>query len=177
MSDTVYFHAGYYCKMNKEHWNIEELLKEVKNPQSVDSEDESADAQNVYYDASIFWQGSCHLFALALHKEFGYDVFEIRKGTSCHFFCQATYRDGPVYIDVRGVTASWEEFLAGAYADFHDHDKIIHQDIEETEELNNSNDPYAEGGLAFAKYLINEHPEYYDTSNLQPAIQSRNTLG
>lgn len=167
MSDRVYFHAGYYCKVNKEHWNIEEFLKKALNHQFADNENETADAQNVYYDASIFLQGSCQLFSLALHKEFGYDAFEIRKGTSCHFFCQATYQGAPVYIDVRGVTTSWEEFLSGLLGDFHDQAEITSQDIEETAKLDDPDDLYAADGLVFAKHLIHEHPEYYDISNLQ----------
>lgn len=177
MSNTVYFHAGHYCKLSKEHWNIEDLLKEAKNPQFVDNEDESEDAQNIYYDASIFLQGACHLFSLALHQEFGYNAFAIRKRTSCHFFCQATYQGVPVYIDVRGATTSWEEFFSGLLGDFHDQAEITSQDIEETAKLDDPDDLYAADGLAFAKHLIHEHPEYYDISNLQPAIQPRNVPG
>lgn len=167
MSDRVDFHTGYYCKVNKEHWNIEEFLKKALNPQFIDNEDETADAQNIYYDASIFIKGSCHLFSLALHKEFGYDTFEIRKGASCHFFCQTTYQGKSIYIDVRGATTGWEEFLSGVLGDFHDQAEITHQDIEEIAKLNDPDDLYAEDGLAFAKYLIHEHPEYYDIGSSQ----------
>ena len=173
MTDHIYFHTGYHTGVAETYRDMDKCLSKISNPQFVDLEDDSSEFHNVYEDASIFLQGSCQLFSLALHKEFGYDAFEIRKGTSCHFFCQATYQGAPVYIDVRGATTSWEEFLSGTCADFHDHDEIIPQDIEETKKLNDPDDLYVKDGFTFAKHLIHEHPEYYDISNLQPAIQSK----
>ncbi len=173
---TVYENIDYFCGLYiSEKSKRKELVEQAI--QFVDLEDDSSEFHNVYEDASIFLQGSCQLFSLALHKEFGYDAFEIRKGTSCHFFCQATYQGAPVYIDVRGATTSWEEFLSGTCADFHDHDEIIPQDIEETKKLNDPDDLYVKDGFTFAKHLIHEHPEYYDISNLQPAIQIQNCPG
>lgn len=156
------FHTGYYCKVSRERWDINEFLKEAQNPQFVDPEDDSSDFHNVYGDASIFIQGACHLFSLALHQEFDYDAFEIRKGTPCHFFCRATYQGAPIYIDVRGATTSWEEFLSGTFADFHDYDEIVPQNIKETAKLDDPDDLYTEDGLAFAKYLLHKNPEYYN---------------
>ena len=159
MSNATHFYTGYYSGKNEIYDEISKRLEKDENLQFMDNEDESADDQNIYYDASIFLQGSCQLFSLALHQEFGYDAFEIRKGTSCHFFCKAVYNGETVYIDVRGITASWDEFLSGTRYDFTNYDKIIPQDIEEDAKLSG---PYEKEGLAFAKHLIHEHPKYYN---------------
>lgn len=165
MTDHIYFHTGYHSGATENYYGMRALLSKIQNLQFVDPEDDSSEFHNVYEDASIFLQGACHLFSLALHQEFGYDAFEIRKGTSCHCFCRAMYQGEPVYIDVRGATTSWEDFLSGTFADFHDHDEIVPQDIEETAKLNDPDDLYAADGLAFAKHLIHEHPEYYNVGN------------
>ena len=162
MSAVVCSRTGYYCMVSADYYSMKECLEKIPNPQFVDPEDDSSEFHNVYEVASIFLQGSCHLFSLALHQEFGYNAFEIRKGMDCHFFCKATYMGEPIYIDIRGATTSWEEFLSGTYADFHDYDEIIPPDIEETAKLDDPDDLYAEDGLAFAKYLIHEHPEHYN---------------
>ena len=167
MIDGINFHTGYHNGETENYCDMDKCLSKVPNPQFVDPEDDASEFHNVYEDASIFLQGSCHLFSLALHQEFGYDAFEIRKGTSCHFFCQATYQGKSIYIDVRGATTGWEEFLSGVLGDFHDQAEITHQDIEEIAKLNDPDDLYAEDGLAFAKYLIHEHPEYYDIGSSQ----------
>ena len=167
MSDADPFHTRYHSGVEENYRGMSERLTKILNPQFSDPEDDSSEFHNVYEDASIFLQGSCQLFSLALHQEFGYDAFEIRQGIFCHFFCKATYAGEPIYIDVRGMTTSWEEFLSGTYADFHDYDEITPQDIEETAKLNDPDDLYAKDGLAFAKYLIHEYPEYYDINNLQ----------
>ena len=90
MTDHIYFHTGYHTGVAETYRDMDKCLSKISNPQFVDLEDDSSEFHNVYEDASIFLQGSCQLFSLALHKAFGYDAFEIRKGTSCHFFCQAT---------------------------------------------------------------------------------------
>lgn len=161
MSDTFYFHAGHYCKLSKEHWNIEEFLEEELNPQFVaDEGDESLSEFNEYSDAAVFLHGSCQLFSLALHKEFGFEAYEIHCGSSFHCFCQTNYKGTRVYIDVRGATTNFREFLIGSplsstaacYS-------ICAQDLEEDGQLKGKFD--AEG-LAFAKYLIHKNPEYYN---------------
>lgn len=142
---------------------MKKFLEKIKNPEFVDLEDESSEFCNEYENASIFLHGSCNLFSLALHQEFGYDAFEIQKGASCHCFCQTTYKGVPVYIDVRGATTSCEEFLAGTYANLYGHDEPVPQNIEEDAKLSH---PYDTDGLAFAKYLIHKNPKDYNITEL-----------
>lgn len=177
MTDHIYFHTGYHTGVAETYCDMDECLFKIPNPQFVDPEDDLSEFHNVYEVASIFLQGACHIFSLALHQEFGYDEFEIRKGTSCHCFCRATYQGRPIYIDIRGATTSWEEFLAGTFADFHHYDEIVPQDIEETAKLDDPDDLYAADGLAFAKHLIHEHPEYYNISNLQMSEYTKKEAG
>ena len=160
MTDHIHFHTGHYSGATENYWDMSKCLEKVSNPQFVDPEGDSSDFHNVYEDASIFLQGSCHL-----HQEFGYDAFEIRKGDWCHFFCKGTYNGESIYIDVRGATSSWEEFLSSTLADFHDYDELVPQNIEETAKLDDPEDHYQKEGFAFAKHLIHEHPEYYDIRN------------
>lgn len=62
-----------------------------------------------YTDADDFRQGSCQLFAYALNEKYGYPVYIIEKGPYFHIFCKT--KDGLNYVDVRGMTSSFCEFI------------------------------------------------------------------
>lgn len=60
-----------------------------------------------------FLHGMCHIFAYVLHKRFGYDILEIKNisGSCIHWCCIANYKGKEIYIDVRGMTTDYQEFL------------------------------------------------------------------
>jgi len=160
----IHFHTGYYKKSGKTYDEMSKSLGQETNNEYFDGKGVISDLPNPYEDASIFLQGSCELFALALHQEFGFKVYTIPTGMSFHCFCKSNYNGTEVYIDVRGATTDFKEFISGVYLareSYDCHDFTL-RDIEDDAKLSN---PYDTEGLAFAKHLIHEHPEYYNVGN------------
>ncbi len=115
MNETLHFHTGYYRKSGKTHEEISKSLSQEANREYVDGEGVVSELPNPYEDASYFLQGSCELFALALHQEFGFKVYTIPTKISFHCFCKSNYNGAEVYIDVRGATTDFNEFISGVY--------------------------------------------------------------
>lgn len=59
--------------------------------------------------------GSCNYFAVSLRNIFNYNVYVIEQKDKKGFlaFCQTYKNRQCYYIDVRGITSSFNEFLAG----------------------------------------------------------------
>ena len=163
MTDCIHFHTGYHTGPSETYAEMSSILSQVKNDDFTDNSDVELDRYNFYKDASIFLQGACHLFSLALHQEFGFEAYRIRFERSIHYFCISTYNGRKVYIDIRGATTNFQEFVSGtmlpnrACSDY----EFTPQNIEEDAKLEDEDDYFAEEGLAFAKKLIQEHPEHY----------------
>lgn len=67
---------------------------------------------NCCYNAEMFLHGTCHVFAYALHQEFGYDFLELKgKSGMIHWCCIADYNGTEIYIDVSGITADFNELI------------------------------------------------------------------
>lgn len=66
-----------------------------------------------YTDAYDFLQGSCDIFAEILSETFGYKRYIISDGNSFHIFCKLFYNTEEVYIDIRGYTSDYNEFVEG----------------------------------------------------------------
>ena len=133
----------------------------------IQCKDENA-MDYLYTDAWIFLHGSCHLFALALHKEFGYEVYEIRDYDDYmrHVFCKATYRGQDVYIDVRGVTTDFSECMSDFQNMFYNSFyygvyRIVARNLEEDMKLGDEGDMT---GYLFAQSIIKKYRNFYDTS-------------
>lgn len=66
-----------------------------------------------YECADSLLSGSCQFFALSLKKLLGYNPYIIQEnnGAGFHAFCQI-YKDGKwYYVDARGVTSCFSEFM------------------------------------------------------------------
>ena len=111
-----------------------------------------------YDNAHVFLMGSCQLFALALHKKFGYRIYVIMQDKPLHWFCRFCYEGRYIYVDVRGATSDFEEFKAGIVEWKNAPYCICSSNINEDEELN---EEWAEEGLLFANKIIEQFPEYY----------------
>ena len=150
--------TGYYTS---KYVLADDYLEKVKNPfwkEDLDLE------ESLYEDARIFLQGSCHLFAYALSECFGYEIIEIcnNKCVGNHYYCVTHVDNIPIYIDVRGATGDWMDFIIGAkYIDASDYRLIKHKIEEKYEELNSDG---AKFGYKFAQYIISEHIETYGFS-------------
>ena len=148
------FHKGFYNDNN-----AEESLVEIAYTDYFDSEpcDDFA-----YGDAHAFLCGSCQLFALCLSKIFGYQAYLIESKDTIHFhvFCRVSKENIVYYIDARGVTTSFDEFMEIArifVPDAYTIREISTLDIESW----NCDEEYLEEALAFAEAIIKGHEENY----------------
>lgn len=154
-----HFHKGHYLEKD-----VINSLRNVENKEYLKIQCKNEDAVDyIYTDAEVFLHGSCNLFALALHEEFKYEVYEIRdsKGIMVHVFCRAIYRNRIVYIDVRGVTTDFVECVSEFRNYFYNDYYIVARNIEEDKWLENEGD---KTGYQFARSIIKKYRRYYDTS-------------
>ena len=110
--------------------------------------------------AHIFLYGSCHIFASQLCKIYeDYNVYEIMNssGRTIHWYAQTYYKNMPIYIDVRGATTSFEEFIS----EFRPHIVDGYKIQKQNKELPFSEEDWIETGILFATAIINEYAEYY----------------
>lgn len=130
-TSNIHFHTGYYNKAENLSYDSMKQCLELTKFEGI--EDNGAHEYPCPYDgAHDFLQGSCQLFSLALHKKFGYEAFEIQGKNGVYYFCRSTHNGQPIYIDIRGATTDFNEFLAGTMSQIRADDKITHQDIEKT---------------------------------------------
>ena len=156
MNQHKIFHNGHYLSTN-----IDQSLTEIRNGKYNEINCGDEDAVDYRYETSdVFLHGSCQLFSLALHKRFGYDAYKITwDGKHIHYFCMIDFGKTKIYVDVRGMTTNFDEFVATFYPGLlHIPYSIEPQDITEDEDLS------AEGditGYAFANEIIERYPNYY----------------
>lgn len=99
----------------------------------------------------IFLKGYCTAFAIALNKNFGYDIYKIKNGN--HYFCKVNKDNKDLFIDVRGIMDKAEDCL-----DF------FNSTIDDIElDSNNScfDDEYIEIAVNYAEALIEKYKDYY----------------
>ena len=112
-----------------------------------------------YSNANDFLMGSCELFALALSRKYGYQVYEIvQDGKMKHAFCIAVYKGVKLYIDVRGITSNYKEFLLGVRVNKNNSFFIQKRNTVEDEQLKGEWD---KEGYGFAVAIIKNFPQYY----------------
>lgn len=106
--------------------------------------------------------GSCHLFALSLNKVLGYTPFIIEgtNGGGFHCFCQLYRNNRWFYVDARGITSSFSEFMDEAKT-FVSKEYIIRQVTSEDIEEWNNDEKYVDEALSFAEAVIQKYKECY----------------
>ena len=110
--------------------------------------------------AYIFLHGSCDIFAEQLRKTCtDYDVYRIenKNGRPIHWYAQTNYKNMPIYIDVRGATTSFEEFIS----EFRPHIVDGYKIQKQTEEVISADEHWVETGILFATAIINDNLDYY----------------
>ena len=149
------FHKGFY--------NDESPAESLMDIQYTDFWEYPEDDEFPYYNAYSLLCGSCHLFALALQKIFNYNAYIIeekcRKGF--HAFCQIYVNRKWYYVDARGITSSFDEFMDIAKTFVTDEYIIRPIEFSDIEEWN-VDDNYTEEGLAFAEAVIRKYKECYE---------------
>ena len=148
------YHKGFYLDKNPEY--------QLENTYYADYFELPNDIEFPYDTARLLLCGSCHLFALSLNKIFGYTPYIIEgiTGGGFHAFCQIYRNMKWYYVDARGITSSFSEFMDVAKT-FVSNEYIIRQatpaDIKEWTEDEN----YVEEALAFAEVIIERYKECY----------------
>ena len=142
------FCKGFYSSKTE----IKKILYEVK------SQKLNSTLMNVDYNAEIFLHGFCHIFAYALHKKYGYKIFEFKNpsGTMIHWCCIKKYKGYKLFIDVRGITSNYNEFLDEFQPDMGECPTI-----KNIVNLSKYNDEWEEKWVDFANEIIEKYPEYY----------------
>ena len=148
------WHKGFYNDKDFEEslWNID------YNDFGEVPED---DDMFPYDSAHQLLCGACNLFALALQKEFNYNMYIIkeRKNTGFHVFCQVYKNKRWHYIDARGITTSFDEFMdiAGRFVKEEFTIRLVNsRDIKEWRD-----DVYFEEACAFAEAVIKKYRDCY----------------
>ena len=78
-----------------------------------------------------FLHGNCDIFACYLHEKYGYEMEAVYEYNSkydalqlIHAYCTAEINNKTVYIDVRGITDDWDEFIE-EFDDWYSDDCLI----------------------------------------------------
>ncbi len=147
-------HKGFYSDDD-----FEESLHNIDYTDFFDYPD---DDEFPYDSAYPLLCGSCHHFALSLQKLLGYNpyIIEEKDDKSFHAFCQV-YRKGVSYfIDARGITSSFDEFMCIARRFVGDEFIIRLVTADDIESWKQDSD-YDEEAFAFSEAVIKEYKECY----------------
>ena len=124
--------------------------------------EEPDDDEFPYDSAYVLLNGSCNHFAVSLRNVFYYNVYVIeakdRKGF--HAFCQVYKNRQWYYVDARGITSSFDEFLVGIKTFVRDQFTIRPMeecDLQEWEKDFN----YNSEAYAFSEAIIKDYSEFY----------------
>lgn len=148
-------HKGFYCD-NNNFANLKDIDYEGHLPLIEDDEEHLTSAD------CLLW-GSCQAFALKVEEILGYEAFIIEEfnGKGHHVFCQATFEGKNAFIDARGVTTSFDEFMEVA-GEFVKGPFVIRRiDEKDIAGWQSSSDNSHEEHLALAKEVINANIECY----------------
>lgn len=156
---TELYHTGYYLEP---FWAIKERLESVTY-EEVMGRKTPDDEEFIYDNAEIFLNGSCQLFSYALMEKFGYAPYKIKDRDHVHYFCQASYQKKRVYVDVRGMTTDFGEFLQSSCISDDEAIIITPQEISDEELFEIKQDKI--WGLPFAKAIIERDTTCYSPQN------------
>lgn len=147
-------HKGFY--------NDDNYLESLIQIKYTDFFDEHNDDEFPYYAAENLLNGSCNHFAVSLKNICNYNVYVIQeiKNRGFHAFCQIYKNEQWYYVDVRGITSSFDEFINGIKT-FVGNEFTIRSmspdDLIEWEKDFNYNDE----AYAFAEAMIKKYYNYY----------------
>ena len=146
-------HKGFY---NDE--NFDDVLNHIYYEDFFEYPD---DEEFPYTSASQLLRGSCNLFVLGLQNILGYTTYIIegdnKKGF--HDFSQVYKNRTWYYIDARGVTTSFDEFMAVAKEFVSDKYTIRVADENDIDDWKDDN--YYDEAIAFAEAVIEKYKECY----------------
>lgn len=148
------WHKGFYNDENSE--------KTLFDINYTDFFEAPQDEDFPYDSAYDLLCGSCHHFSLSLQRIFNYNpyIIEGNNKVSFHSFCQIYRKKRWYYIDARGITTSFDEFMEIAQnfvTDEYTIRPVGPDDINEWKKDSYYNDE----ALAFAEAVIRKYKRYY----------------
>lgn len=162
MSDRGQLCAFNYFEYHKGFYNDEEPTKALLKINYTDFWDFPDDEEFTYYTAYELLCGSCNHFAVSLNKIFGYNLYIIegKNKRGFHAFCQIYTNRTWYYVDARGITSSFDEFMDVAkifVTDEYIIRPVTSDDINEWE----MDSKYNEQAYAFSEAVIEKFKECY----------------
>ena len=124
---------------------------------------EYPDDEDFPYDtAHSLLRGSCNHFAVALKNVLGYTpyIIEGADNKGFHAFCQVFKNCRLYYVDARGMTSSFDEFMAVA-REFVRGEYTIREATQDVIEEWESGSEYNDKAYAFAEAVIKEYIQCY----------------
>ena len=112
----------------------------------------------------MFLHGICDIFAEALHRKYGYELHQVNDEGNylVHAFCTAKKNGKTVYVDVRGMTTDYEEFIC-PFDDFfpteEERKRILPYDAKNLEYYESG---YVKEALVAADKMLENNREYYE---------------
>lgn len=155
-NENVIYHKGFY---NDE--NYMNSFYEIR----YDTFFELPDDDDFVCDrADVLLCGACHIFATALQKKLGYNLYVIEENKEAtrkgfHAFCQVYEFDRIYYVDARGMTSSFDEFMDIAKT-FVGGEYII-RPVRPDELDDWKKDDYYKELLSFAESVIEKYKQCY----------------
>ena len=145
------YHNGFYDFATNDMKCI--LFSVISSNPSIDDGEKI-----IYHNADVFLSCSCDIFAYVLHLRFGYDIYYVinESGSIFHCCCILDYDSCRFYIDVRGITNNFDEFLSYYNIDF-----SSSIEIQKVDDLSIILDDLDDGLVKFANELIDKYYNYY----------------
>ena len=152
---------GYYG-WHKGFYNDEDISESLFSIRYSDFFVEPDDDEFPYDSAYLLLHGSCHHFALSLQKLLNYNAYIIEGNNKIgfHAFCQVYRNNKWYYVDARGVTSSFAEFMDVSkefVSDEYTIKPVSDDDIREWEK----DSDYNKEAYEFAEAVIRKFEECY----------------
>lgn len=162
MSIRQEFRSFGYYGWHKGFYNDKDITESLISISYSDFFVEPDDDEFPYDSAYPLLHGSCHHFALSLQKLLNYNAYIIegnnKKGF--HAFCQVYRNNKWYYVDARGITSSFDEFMGVAkefVSDEYTIRPVSDDDIREWE----TDSDYDKEAYEFAEAVIRKFEECY----------------
>lgn len=141
------WHKGFYNDKN-----FSDSLRNIRYDDFFEYPD---DLEFPYDSAHELLRGSCNHFALSLNKMLGYSAYIIEGNNKrgFHAFCQIYKNNQCFYVDARGITSSFDEFMCVASEFVKDEYTIRAIEDDDIEEWKNNSNYHAEA-LVFAEETV-----------------------
>lgn len=162
MHDWKEFVSACQYGWHKGFYNDDDFRKSLGKISYTDFFKSPDDDEFPYDSAYSLLCGSCHHFALSLQKLLKYNPYIIKEcgDRGFHVFCQVCRKGICYYVDARGITSSFDEFMMVAHEFVRDEFTIrpvTEADIKDW--MQDSN--YDKEALSFSEAVIKKYEECY----------------